>query len=147
LASIKDLLAVTQARNMLEGSFAQTDAMLRSTAQKAFSKVKLSPRQEKIFQDRQGKLIEIAKEDLSYDVLEPLVIDIYQKSFTEKEVKGMLTFYKSEAGKAVIAKIPLVNQQALQLIQNRAEKLTPKLEQWCTNTVIPRHLGISERSV
>ena len=53
---------------------------------------------------------------------------IYKQSFTQKEVNGMLDFYKSEPGQAVIAKMPLVMQNTMQAMQARMNTTFPKLQ-------------------
>nr|WP_276510032.1 DUF2059 domain-containing protein [Niveibacterium umoris] len=58
-----------------------------------------------------------------------MFLDIYQKTFTQKEVDGMLSFYKSPAGQAVIKKMPQVMQASMQIMQARMSKLVPQIQQ------------------
>ncbi|HJX20059.1 MAG TPA: DUF2059 domain-containing protein, partial [Steroidobacteraceae bacterium] len=47
----------------------------------------------------------------------------------QHEVDGMLTFYRSEVGQAVIAKLPAAMQQSMTSIQGHVKTLTPKIVQ------------------
>jgi len=66
---------------------------------------------------------------MTWESFEPNVIDLYKKSFTQSEIDGMVQFYKSPAGKAVIAKMPVVMQNNMQLVQGRMKTLLPKIQQ------------------
>lgn len=52
-----------------------------------------------------------------------MMIGIYLQSFTQKDVDGMLRFYKSKAGQAVIAKMPVVMPRIQNLTEGTAAKL------------------------
>ena len=59
------------------------------------------------------------KEELSWKVLEPMFLKIYRESLTQYEVDGMVDFYKSDAGKALALKMPLIMQKTMQSMQER----------------------------
>nr|WP_277611070.1 DUF2059 domain-containing protein [Microbulbifer celer] len=61
--------------------------------------------------------------------MEPLFTEVYQKSLTQSEVDGMLEFYKSKAGKAVVAKMPLIMQNTMTLMQQRMAGVAPKMQE------------------
>lgn len=75
------------------------------------------------------------RELMRWEVLEPILIDIYRQSFTQSEIDGMLAFYRSEVGQAVIAKMPVVMQNSIQAMQARVAALMPKLQQLQRETV------------
>ncbi len=50
-------------------------------------------------------------------MLEPMYVRVYQKSFTQGEVDGMIAFYKTPAGQAVINKMPVVMQNTMNEVQ------------------------------
>jgi len=51
----------------------------------------------------------LVKEELNWATFEPMMVEVYRNTFSQHEVDGMLTFYRSEAGQAVIAKLPTVH--------------------------------------
>jgi len=126
-ASIQELMAVAQTRKMLDSTWTQLDGWIQASMKDSMAGQPLNAAQEKIAEDMRAQLVALLKEDLSWSSLEPDFIEIYQKSFTQKEVDGMLAFYKSEAGQAVIAKMPLVMQNSMQIMRGRMSVLMPKV--------------------
>lgn len=53
---------------------------------------------------------------------------LYAEVFTEKELEGIIQFYKSEAGQAVINKMPEMLQKVLGMAEQVAKDLQPKIE-------------------
>ena len=48
---------------------------------------------------------------------------------TQKEVDGMIAFYKTEAGIAVIEKMPQVMQLSMELVMELMQKISPRIQQ------------------
>jgi uncharacterized protein len=82
-----------------------------------------------ILDDSRAKLSAIIKDALAWQDLEPRVIEVYQRSLSEDEVKGMIAFYESKAGQAVVRKMPLIQQNLMQLMQERMKTIMPKIIQ------------------
>lgn len=57
------------------------------------------------------------------------VIPIYNKYLTQDDVKGLLKFYASPLGKKMVATLPLLMRESMQVGQQWAQALGPKLEQ------------------
>jgi len=127
--SVRELLTITQSQKLLDGTMGQVDAMMQRSMKQALAGPTLSADQQKIMDDMRTKMIALFREDMKWETLEPMFIDIYKQSFTQKEVDGMLDFYKSEPGQAVIAKMPLVMQNTMQAMQGRMAVMLPKLQQ------------------
>jgi len=128
-ASIRELLEVTQSKKMLDGMMAQMDSVMQRSMQQSLHGVTLTDEQQKIMNEMQAKTMALLKKEMSWDSMEPVLVDIYKRSFTQPEVNGMLDFYKSPAGQAVIAKMPLVMQNSIQMMQNKMSTMMPKLQQ------------------
>jgi hypothetical protein len=128
--SIRELLTITQSQKLLDGTMGQVDAMMqRSMKQALAGQSTLTADQQTIMDRMRTQMIALIREDMKWETLEPMFIDVYKQSFTQKEVDGMLDFYKSEPGQAVIAKMPLVMQNTMQAMQGRMAVMLPKLQQ------------------
>ncbi|KAF1712510.1 hypothetical protein CSC70_03075 [Pseudoxanthomonas kalamensis DSM 18571] len=127
-ASVRDLLQVTEARKMIDASIAQIEPMMQATTQQALQGHELDDAQQALVAEMNAKLVGLLGETLDWDSLEPSFIDIYRKSFSQDEIDGMLQFYRSDAGKAVIAKMPQVMQYSMELSQQRVLGMMPKLQ-------------------
>ena len=127
--SVRELLSITQSQKLLDGTMGQVDAMMQRSMKQALAGQTLTADQQRIMDNMRTKMIALFREDMKWETLEPMFIDIYKQSFTQKEVDGMLDFYKSEPGQAVIAKMPLVMQNTMQAMQGRMAVMLPKLQQ------------------
>lgn len=128
-ASVKRLIEVTDSKKLVDNVMLQMDSMMKASMKQALADQALTAEQEKVMLETQEKLAGLVKDELKWEALEPMFLDIYQKSFTQKEVDGMLSFYKSPAGQAVIKKMPQVMQTTMQIMQARMSKLLPKIQQ------------------
>ncbi len=128
-ASILELMAVTQSRKLLDAQMGQIDGVMQSAFKKSLGDRTMTPEQQQIMDEMRTRTVALFREEMKWESLEPLLIDIYKKSFTQDEIDGMLTFYRSPTGQAVIAKMPQVMQYTMKTMQERMLKLIPQMQQ------------------
>ena len=63
------------------------------------------------------------------DVLENMVIPIYQKHLTESDIQVLNEFYQSDAGKKFISVQPLIMQESMQVGQQWGQNLAREVIQ------------------
>lgn len=61
------------------------------------------------------------------DEINRLVIPIYEKIFTDREIAAMLTFYRTPEGQSIIGKMPSVMQESMVVGQEWGEKLAEEI--------------------
>jgi uncharacterized protein len=76
----------------------------------------------------QRKLLDFTDPQIGWKAIEPEFARLYAAAFTEEELDGMLAFYKSPAGTALLEKMPDVSDQASKLMQSRFTALQPQLK-------------------
>ena len=128
-ASIRKLIEVTQAKQLMDNMMGQMDAMMQNSMKQAAGDTTFSPKQQAIMDDTRTKMVALLTSEMKWENLEPDIIDSYKKTFTEEEVAGMLKFYRSKAGQAVITKMPVVMQHSIELMQKRMSAIAPRLQQ------------------
>jgi hypothetical protein len=128
-AIIRELMAVTESAKMLDGVYAQVDAMMIQSMQEALSGKSVTPGQQALFDEMRERMTVIMRETMSWESLEPMFIDIYRKSLTRSEAQGMLDFYRTDAGRAVIAKMPLVMQHTMTAMQEQMKVMIPRIQE------------------
>ena len=128
-ASIRRLMAATESQKMLDNALGTIDASLDNGIKAALANQPMNERGQQIVDDMRKQLADVMKEALSWKDLEPLIIDVYRRSLTQTEVNGMIRFYESDAGKAVVRKMPLILQNTTQLMQERMKTIMPKIVQ------------------
>jgi hypothetical protein len=75
----------------------------------------------------QKKLMGIMRDELTFDKVKDIYVRVYRETFTQEEVNGLITFYKSPAGKAYVEKVPSVMQRAGAEMQSRIGPMVQKL--------------------
>jgi uncharacterized protein len=111
--SIKQLLEVMQAHKNLDAMLGQMDAIMKNAFQQATQGQTVPAEAQKIFEKCRADVSGIFKEQFTWEKMEPLYMHVYQQSFTQEEVNGMISFYKTPIGQSVINKLPLVMQNSM----------------------------------
>jgi hypothetical protein len=127
--SLRELLQLTQSQKMVDGILAQTDAMMQQSMQQLSGGQALNDAQRKVLDDTRAKLVAEMRRSMNWEQLEPKLITIYQKSFTQEEVDGLLAFYRSPTGQALIAKMPVVMQHSMELMQEQTAQMMPRMRE------------------
>jgi hypothetical protein len=127
VASIKQLLEVTQAHKLLDAVMAQTDALMKKAMEQATQGQKISPEVQKDIDRRQSELVTVMKEELVWEKLEPMYVRIYQKSFTQQELDGMIAFYQTPIGQAMLNKMPVVMQNTMNEMQQLMQPMMQRI--------------------
>ena len=127
--SIRQLFEVMQTQKLLDSTMAQMDTMMQNSMKQAVGAKTLTPDEQAVMDDMRTKVVALIRDDMSWEILEPEFLDIYRSSFTEEEVVGMLDFYRSEPGQALITKMPIVMQRSMEMTQRRMATILPKLQQ------------------
>jgi hypothetical protein len=134
-ASIRQLFETMHTSRLIDTMTAQIDEMVHSSIHESLKEKKLNAEQQRILDDMGSELAAMARQYLKWSELEPQIIAVYRKSFTQQEIDGMLTFYRSSTGQAVIEKLPLVMHNMMQLTMQRVGDLQPKIAQLQRDTI------------
>ncbi|MEP6809471.1 MAG: DUF2059 domain-containing protein [Chthoniobacterales bacterium] len=128
-ASIRELLTVTDSRKTVDGMMAQVNAIMQNAVRESLHGQAISAADQKII-DRSVAEIQSAMSDvLSWAKLEPIYVRIYQRSLTQDEVDGMIAFYKTPVGLAVIHKVPVILQNTMTEVQTMMAPFGQKVQQ------------------
>ena len=128
--SIEKLLTVAHTQKMVEGMIPQIEAMMKSMEDKMVDSQNLSPEEnakaKELAAATTKKMMPIMKAQLSWENLKKIYFPIYRDSFSLEEIDGLIAFYSSPAGKAMVEKMPIVMQKSMAATQ---QLLVPMLQQ------------------
>ena len=127
--SIKELLAVTQAQKVLDSTRAQVDSLMNQAAQQALKGKAPTAKQQQAIAKMKSRLADLTQDEFAWNKVEPMYLRLYRESFTEEEVAGMLSFYKSAAGQAVVNKMPLLMQKIMVEIPRMLTAMAPRMKE------------------
>jgi hypothetical protein len=127
-AKAQELVALLHTDHMVKQVADNINKQISDAAEKvtgpdasAESKAKLS--------DFEKKVADMIDAQVGWKVMEPEFISIYEKTYTEEEIDGIIAFYKSPAGLAFLQKTPTINSQISQLTQPRLTTLQTEVRQ------------------
>jgi uncharacterized protein len=127
-ASVKQLLEVAQARKLIDSVMKQMDNLMQQSIAEATQGQKIPPKVQKDIDAQSGEMMTMMKELLDWKKLEPMYVRVYQKTFSQQEVDGMIAFYKTPAGQAVIGKMPAVMQNTIEEMQQLMGPVMQKMQ-------------------
>jgi hypothetical protein len=79
--------------------------------------------------DFEKKANQVIDTQLGWETMQAAFTDIFAKNFTEGQLDGIIAFYKSPAGLALLETMPNVNNQMTQFGNSHMTALQPQLKQ------------------
>ena len=90
-ASIRELLVLTDSESMIDNLWAQVEAMMESASKQALAGRPVTEAQQVSLDDMHMEMLALLREELSWPVYEPMMIDIFRSTFTEEELQGIIS--------------------------------------------------------
>jgi hypothetical protein len=122
-AKIDRILDLTNANAIIDQVFKQIQTMTASMVTKD-----ATPEQAAKAQQIQAKILDVVKARISWDKLRPAYVQIYSDMFSDDEISGILAFYESPAGRAMLAKTPALISKSMSVVQGQMGDLAPEIE-------------------
>ena len=132
--SVRRLLQIMDAKKLVEAIPQQVENMMTATLQQRLQGQSLSPQQQQAVDAMRTRVAALMREELDWSVMEPIYTKIYADTFSQSEIDGLVGFYRSPTGHAIIQKLPLVMQNAMNLVQQRMASLMPRIQQMAQET-------------
>jgi uncharacterized protein len=126
--SIREMLAITDARKLVDTMKVQLEATMKAASQQAAQAKATTPERQAVLDRKQAKIEAALDETLNWDNLEPLYVRTYRASFTQDELDGMMAFYKTPAGQAMIKKLPVAMQNVMVEMQDLLKPMREKIQ-------------------
>jgi hypothetical protein len=79
-------------------------------------------------QEVQAKILDLVNDRMSWEKMRPVYVKMYSETFTDEEIDGMLAFYQSPAGRAMLEKMPQLVSKIMALAQSQMAGLMPEIE-------------------
>jgi hypothetical protein len=126
-ASIRELLELTDAQQMIASMKGQMTTMMNASMQNAIRGQTVTPERQAIMDRMVDKMSAVVTDMLNWDVLLPIYLRTYRDSFTQDEINGAIKFYKSAAGQAYVKKMPLAMKNVMREMQDFIKPLQEKM--------------------
>lgn len=120
------LTHVDQITNQLTG---QITARMRASAEQQNARHAFTPEQQKLVADYIDQVQTLTQGAVTFDKLKPSIVEAYASTYTDPELDGIIAFYRTPAGQAMIAKSPQLSNKTVQLVQTQMATIQPQLQQ------------------
>ncbi|MFZ6771608.1 DUF2059 domain-containing protein [Undibacterium sp. SXout7W] len=125
--SLKTLFAAANSKSLIRNMEGQLDQILKNAQQTVSKGQPVSKEKQEVLDHFRDKLIVIYKQEMSWEHMEPALIEIYNNSLSQEDVDGITAFYQSPAGQAYVQKMPVVMQQTMSVMQKKMEPIMEKI--------------------
>jgi hypothetical protein len=126
-ASLKELIGLMQSQKMVERMMSQMQSSMESAIKQSLAGHELSDKEKAAIDKLKANMTTVLKEELSWDKMEPVYLQVYRETFTQEEIDGAIAFYKTPAGQAFISKMPTAMSKSMSLMQQRMAPIMEKL--------------------
>ena len=127
--SVETLLEISGAESISQLTYVVMDQVLRVFASEQVKAYRLNADQQRQFDAAYAKLQSIIRPEFSWKAMKPRYVQIYQETFDQQEIDGLIALYRSPVGVAYVAKSPALTAKLIKSGAEVAVSLMPKLGQ------------------
>ncbi|MDO3385810.1 DUF2059 domain-containing protein [Gilvimarinus sp. SDUM040013] len=121
---LMELVNVMDMDSMVDAMYSQMESMMQNMS----TEMGITPSEKPIFDEYYRKMTAVLKEEVSWQKMRPIAVDIYDRNFNEAEITDMLNFYKTPTGQSILQKMPIVMQDSMQMSQGLVQNALPKIQ-------------------
>ena len=127
-AKVKELFAVMHMDHSLDRMRSAMEQQVQATAKNAPGTEQMTPEKKKMQQEFVDNSMKVVDENFGWAELEPAYVKLYADTYTEAELDGILAFYKSPAGQALLTKTPELSAGVMQIVHGHMGDFQPKMQ-------------------
>lgn len=124
--SLETLFTITNMEKNVEVIKSQMFGLLKATTDKALEGKKITADRQKVLDNYSSRSTKIMSDFLTYEHMKPFYIKVYTETFTQEEIDGLITFYKTPSGKALLTKTPELMKK---MFASMPELMAPMMSQ------------------
>jgi uncharacterized protein len=128
-ASILELSTLSRSQEILRGMKPQMDAMISSSMKEASQGQTITPERQAVLDRMREKMVAAYDESINAQAMQMVMLRVYQATYTQDEVDGLIAFYKTPAGQALINKSPLMMQNMMDEMRQLMRPMTQRIIQ------------------
>jgi hypothetical protein len=126
--SVEQLLVLSRSKALFDSSSERLELTVRQGLLEGLGNTELSDEGKQLLDALPPKLVKVIQPEFSWAALKPELVRLYAEEFSQEEVNGMIAFYKSPTGQALINKMPRVLDRSVQMTQERLAAAVPRLQ-------------------
>jgi hypothetical protein len=127
-AKVKELFAVMHMDHSLDRMRSAMAQQVQATAKNASGAETMTPAKKQMQQEFIDNSMKVVDDNFGWAVLEPAYVKLYADTYTEAELDGILAFYKSPSGQALLTKTPELSAGSMQIVHGHMGDFQPKMQ-------------------
>ena len=124
---LEQMFQMMQIQKTMDQVSAQQVAQARALIANMVPRQNASPEQQKDMNAFVDKILAISHEAINWQKLEPQYLDLYSQAYTEEEIDGILAFYRSPTGQAMLSKQPDLLAKSQAIAQTQVIAMLPQI--------------------
>lgn len=128
-AKAEELLKLTHMDQLMSQMLGQMTERMKASADEQAASMHMTPEQKTAYDGYQQKLDQLLASYLNWDKMKPVMVQAYTETYTDQELDGILNFYRSPAGQAMVAKSPELMTKTRGAMMQQISTLQPQVEQ------------------
>jgi len=122
-------LQLTRAQSQLESMYSQTLPAMQNAMRQSLATQMNSEEATRLLDAVLPRFTAMMREEMSWARLEPEFAALYAATFTQEEIDGLIAFYESPIGAALVNKMPQLTQRSMLMMQQHLGPMMQKLTQ------------------
>jgi hypothetical protein len=127
-AKVEELFATMHMDRMMSQITAAMLAQVKQMTATMPGADQMTAAQKKMVSEYQDKMAALVTANVGWRAMEPEYVTLYASTFSEEEIDGIIAFYKSPAGQALLTKTPELTKGSMALVQTRMVDLQPQMK-------------------
>lgn len=127
-AKAAELIEAMHGEKMMKQMMDMVTAQTHSMMDQATAGTEMTPEQHKIMDDYTTQVNALTMEYVAWDKLKPMMVDVYASTYTDEELDGITTFFKSSAGQAYLAKAPQMAMAMMGRMMDNMKDMMPRVQ-------------------
>jgi len=123
-AKVDEIFRLTKVDQMQKQMLEQVKPMIPSLELQAG----VSQENKALSDELTSKILDLISDRVSWEKMKPAMAELYAETFSEEEIDGMLSFYKSPAGQAMLTKMPSLMAKTMGLAQEQMSDIIPAIQ-------------------
>jgi hypothetical protein len=124
--SLETLFALTNIEQNVEVMKSQMFGLLKTTMDKALEGRKITTDRQRVMDKYSSRSTKVMGDFLTYNHMKPFYFKVYSETFTQEEIDGLISFYKTPSGKALLTKTPELTKK---IFASMPELMAPMMSQ------------------
>jgi len=128
-AKVEELVQLIKLEQLMGQMTERMTSQMKANAAQQNARHNFTPAQQKVVDDYIDQVQKITQSAVAWEKIKPVVVQVYTETYTESELDGILAFYHSPAGQALVTKSPQLMNKTMGLVSSQMNEVQPQLQQ------------------